>query len=462
MAFTPLNSAQPAQSSGFSPLDQAQAALGSSQAAMDQLNRPPAPQGFVNTTDPATGKPAQSIDWGNAPDSIPGSQIGKGIGTWWAKNAPTWLGGVGGTPAASQVAPGPTGEQIGGDVLRSVAIPAAIAAAPATITGAALAGAGIGAAQAGGQAMVDKGDVGQVAQQTAEGAALGGATGGLGGALGTGLQKLPSRLLSNVLPKLNPDNFEKLLTDTKFGTIKTMLSEAQSNANQLNSHIETELTKPEFAGPHPFSQNPFEATVAAFPQSEYAPHEIASAVREVVPGFSKLISKVDTGQADLKEINQLRQAIDANTKKRFTDTPQISNVKTMAAAFGDTLRQEVQSTAKATAPMFEEWSKELNMMSALSSASKKSSARSPINLMSLMSAMGGAAKGFSVGGPAGGIVGGLALPLVEEGLRTPGAAVAASKGADMAAGPVKASTGILANLASRLTGIGKQSDESGN
>lgn len=293
------------------------------------------------------------------------------------------------------------------------------------------------------------GDTGAMGTNAAIGAASPFAALGLQG-INSLAQKLPARLVQGALPKLDPSNIDKVLNETKLGSIDSLKAEATGKWRELSGQISSILNSEKYAKHFGNSNQAILDTVAAFPHSEYSPKDVVTAVKSVVPGFSKLVSKLENGFATLPEKNQLRQALDAATAKVFTDTPQVSGAKQIAAGLADSLRTEVQSIATETGPLFDDLSKEIDLRKALGATAKKMGNKKPVNLYSVMSALLGGAKGFAVGGPLGGVIGGVAAGATEELARSPGTAINAAKGIQ-AAGHLPNPAGLGAKFLGGMT-----------
>ena len=329
-------------------------------------------------------------------------------------------------------------EQFGGDILKTGAEAATALVAPETVGGAALAGGGIGAAQGAGGAMQQAQGPVDVAKEGLVGGAVGGATAGAVAGLGKLLSYLPSRLIQSALPKLKPENIPNVLQDTKLGTIGSMLEDSQGNVSNLGGQVQDILKSEQYASHIGDGNAAIDDALHSFPNSEYTRPDIISATKNVVPGQAALVTKLDNGTATLAEKNTLRQAIDAATKKIFTDSPQVSAQKQIAAALASSLRSEVQNTAPETKPIFAQLSKEINLRNALAATAKKLDSRSPINLYSILSFL----------------TGGLPAALGEEFARSPATSIAAGKATSVAAPALQRAASVIGGLSGGMTAGG--------
>lgn len=221
------------------------------------------------------------------------------------------------------------------------------------------------------------------------GAAFGAVTQGLGEGVQGALSALPNRLTRSILPKLAPGTEAQALANTKLGTIGSLLNDSNASVNNLGSQIRTILSHPDYITHTGEGNAAIQTAVAAFPHSNYTAKSVISAASNVVPAKAALVDKVAAGTATLAEKNTLRQALDAATKSRFTDTPKLSASKEVAGQLADALRKEVQSNAPETKPVFQKLSHELNLRNALASTNKKLQNKPFIGLLDIISALGG-------------------------------------------------------------------------
>lgn len=165
------------------------------------------------------------------------------------------LGNVFGTEAAAIAHPKqanqilstmPTPEQTIGAGIQAAAIPASIAAAPATIPGAIASGAGFGAATGAGAAMEKGAGVVDVAKAGAIGAGVGGATAGAVGLIGKGLQAAGDKILSSVIKPTSSDIKDgfSMSTVKKYdlgGSLSKMYDKTESTLSDLSQQLRDKL-----------------------------------------------------------------------------------------------------------------------------------------------------------------------------------------------------------------------------
>lgn len=186
-----------------------------------------------------------------------------------------------------------------------------------------------------------------------------------------GLTKvLPKSLIKAYFPATK-DISEHVLENTKLGFTKTMLENARNNVKELSGKIQSYLETHHGADVGNGSQA-IQDTLGAFPNSGYTTDKIVKTVKNLVPGEAKLVDKVVSGVATIPEKNVLRMALDKSVESVYTKLGGVNPAKKeLGATFAGFLRDEVKSIAKATVPIFDELSKEINVRKALFLANKK-------------------------------------------------------------------------------------------
>jgi len=323
-----------------------------------------------------------------------------------------------------------------GDTVGSIATPAMMALGGGeTVLGRAAAQAGLGGALGGSTALsAGKTDPGTVGASTLKGSVLGAGLSIGGDALSAFTSAMPDRIVQGALPKLKPGTAGYALKNTPLGTLSTMLKESNTTRSTLQDSVQTILKGDKYATAVGNGAKSMEDTLASFGNSELEnTKDVASAVKEVVPGQAKLVDKVANGTATLAEKNTLRSAIDQNTYKQFGDMPKLTFNKQVASTLANNLRTEVQSAAPETKPVFQKLSQEINLNKALGVAKTKADSSSgKIGLLDLVSAYAGIAS-HGISGALGSVVG-------ERAARSPAVAVGVAKG-------IKAATPVLGQLA---------------
>lgn len=217
------------------------------QAKLKPIAPPAAPAAQPQAT-AGNGIPAATpIDWTKS--KLPGAPTGQAIGTlggylFNAAKEKLGLAPKGSTARYDLSAPSP--KEVGGDIARSAGIIGGLAAAPASIGGAALAGGASGAAIAGGDTAVKKGSTGDILKS----AAIGGATGAATSGAFTGFSKLLSsagqKITESVIKPTKADIQDgfSVHTISKYdlgGSLPTMLDKTDAKLSALSKELSTKL-----------------------------------------------------------------------------------------------------------------------------------------------------------------------------------------------------------------------------
>lgn len=138
-------------------------------------------------------------------------------------------------------------EQLAGDTLKTGSELSAIAAAPVSVGGAVLAGAGIGASQAAGSALQNDASAKDVVKQGAIGGVIGGASGGAAAGIGQFLGVAGNYGLRNLIKPSKADVADGFSLDTikqykLGGTLYQMQDKTQRTINDLSGQLREKLT----------------------------------------------------------------------------------------------------------------------------------------------------------------------------------------------------------------------------
>lgn len=375
---------------------------------------------------------------GNAVNSIfPGKQVGQAIGTAVGAGitkAGDLLHGTNNYKNYDLSAPTPV--QVGGDIAQgalSVAAPGVGdgLGTAATIGANAALGASIGATGAVAQGQ----SVGQVAKQGAIGGLAGGALSAVGEGTKALSDHLPSWFAKAALPKMKDAAAFKYLPNEAGGYTRTaqetaaqyaldntkglsvtkMLEHSNQSTTGYNKQIQTILAHPEYKGNIGNGAQAIQDTLKQFENAQLTQGKVLSIAKSVAPSQAAIVDKVANGTATLAEKNALRVALDDGTKKIFIDHPNVSFQKQVGAAFANSLRGEVQTVAPETAPIFNKYSKELTLNSALQKANNKK--------QGVLGDLIAGGTGFASGG----LKGAAEAIAVERGLRSPTGQLLAGK-----------------------------------
>lgn len=344
--------------------------------------------------------PGQKV--GQAIGTLAGAAISKAKGTYdnYDLSAPTPLQVAGdvGQGALTVAAPGIGGETVGARIGANAAL-----------------GAGIGATGA----IANKKGIGDVAKSSLEGGLLGGAASGIGEVLSALTKNLPSWLTRGYLSKLKPGTEEDALNRISLGSPTKMLEKSTSAVKSYEDQVQSILNHPQYEEETGKVGNAISDVIDNHSDAELNPKKVVNILKQVAPNSKAIVQKVANGEATLAEQNALRKELDIATRKAYTDNPNLSFSKKVGKTMADFLRNNVQSTATETEPIFSEYSKEMNVNSALRDAVSKSKPK--ITLTDIAAGM----TGYKVGGLSGA---GEAV-LAEKILRNPSTGVAAAKGA---------------------------------
>lgn len=339
---------------------------------------------------------------------FPGQKIGDLIGSAYEKYGPSNL-----SPQERQYVDLPSATSVAGDVAQvGLTVGTLGLGTPETLAGRVGLNAAIGAGYgASGSLVNDNTNPADIAKSAAIGGTLG-TTLGLGGeALNMVTSRLPTRIAQKAIPGIDKETAQYALKNTSLGTPAKMYAESRAAVQSYEDQVQAILSHPEYKGVTVQPQSLAWQTIEKFPNSNYTPAEIVDTVKGLVPDQARIVDKLVKGDATLLDVNELRKSLDFVTKKRFTDAPQLSKSKELAAKFSDVLRNYVQSTAKETQPIFKNYSKELELRKALSKLAKKQESAKAIGLYDIVSLLGGHALG--------GIPGSIATFGLEKAYRSP-------------------------------------------
>lgn len=282
--------------------------------------------------------------------------------------------------AGDWVAPVP---QSGGDVLKDIGRgmqTAALGMPVESIGNAALMGAVSGA----GSGLEQTGTIQGAATQGLLGAGLGAA----GGGVSKFLQGIPARMTENAFKGLSPEEIQKVLQEKTIGSQAGLVNQSKRATAKLATQIDQILSNTSAQGAGDFA---IRATKTQFPEYAAATNRMLQKIKSIIPaGYDtglagigrdratilSYIDKIAEGTATLFEKNKVRSAIDAATSGGYAKLARAVNPSAgqdLAMTFASALRNEVKQSEPATAPLFEELAKEMNIKKVLSSVAKKKS-----------------------------------------------------------------------------------------
>lgn len=109
----------------------------------------------------------------------------------------------------------------------------------------------------------------------------------------------------------------------------------------------------------------FGNTIEGIPNSGETASSLIQNAKDLNPRNAGLWDKFAAGQANFKEINQLRSDLDSIVKKVFTDAPSVSWSKEKGAMLSSAMRDFIQSNAPETQPIFQRMSRLFQLKNAL-------------------------------------------------------------------------------------------------
>lgn len=363
----------------------------------------------TKSLDPGSEYPKPTLQ--QASDAVssifPGKQVGQAIGTLAGAGIAKVQGNYDNYDLSA-----PTPLQVSGDIAQgalTVAAPGVGGETAATRIGAnAALGAGIGATGA----IAEGKSAGDVATSGIEGTTLGGGISALGEGVNALTKNLPNWFVQKALPKLNPDNVDFATKNLTAGTVTSNLAKSTQAVKSSGQTIDSILSHPQYESEVGNIKNVVNNTLDKYPNAQLDSKKIGSIIKNIVPAQKDLVEKVIDGTANLKDQNQLRQVLDKQVYPKFTDTPSLTFNKQIAKVFGDSLRENVQSTAPETKPIFENFAKEINLNQALQTAKTKIAKGAPVSLYDIVSGVGGGIPGI----------------VAERAARTPAVLISAAKG----------------------------------
>lgn len=214
------------------------------------------------------------------------------------------------------------------------------------------------------------------------------AIGGVANKLSEITDTLPRRIVNNLLPQLKTEALKDYaIENLKVGKVDTMLETSSKALDSYDTQIKAILGHPDYSGVGVEGGKIIESTLSQFPNSEYTPESIYAKVKSQIPGSARLVTKLENGTLTLEEANTLRQAIDRVTYKSVIDSPEIKAGKELASSFGNALRSEVKTLAPETVPIFDGYSKEINLQKALQKLALKTAKKGAVSVKELLAAL---------------------------------------------------------------------------
>lgn len=258
--------------------------------------------------------------------------------------------------------------------------------------------AGLGALAGAGGSMAQGGGTGEVVKGGLIGGAVGGALGGAGELLSKATQYLPTRLARTFLPGTSKETAQYAV-DQGLGSPTKMLTQSDASLSKIGSGIESVLNHPELKGVTATAEDVYKGILSKYPEAGLTLENIGAELKKLIPLQKGLIDRLESGGLNAAELNRLKTAIGSATYKSVFDEPAVKAGKQIGnsayAAISDWLGQKVPSAA----PLFNEYTKELQLNGALQKAIRNGAKARPFTLRDIVALM----AGLGAGGPAGAV-----------------------------------------------------------
>lgn len=273
-----------------------------------------------------------------------------------------------------------------------------------------------------------------------QGAALGGVAGGALQGAGEGLsaltQYIPKSIISAKFPKLSEDAADYLVNNKPIGTAKQMYNATQTDMGRVGQEIGDTLEQPQYADRLINSQEVMGRAVAGDPNipksgltnSGATPLTLRKTLNSLVGKTSGgLINKLfpaegGIGSLTLSETHDLSSDLGNAIRKSFADQPNATQNKKVGQQLYFALTSSLKDNAPELSPLFEEYSKNAQIATALEKAVNKTGA---LGLTDYLTLLAGAGGGLPFGGSIPGAIGALAA---KRAIQSPTADIAAAKG----------------------------------
>lgn len=328
---------------------------------------------------------------------FPGKQIGEAIGTEIAKAGADEQG----KQFINKYEPGPTPLQVAGDVGQA----GLMVAAPGVGTGGSVLGrigslAALGAASGATGALAEgKDNIQDIGSSAGAGALTGGLLGGAGELAGAATKYLPYRIARSFLPGTNPETVNYAIKKG-LGTPGSMLKRSDASLTKVGSAIEQVLNKPEVETVLPITraEDILPQVLEQYPNAGLTPQLLADELKKLVPLQKGLVDKLFTEGLNAQELNNLKTAIGGATYKTVFDEPAVKAGKTLGNSLYHSISDYFKQKLPETTPLFEEYTKELQLNGALSKAVRSMEKGKVLTLRDILAFFGGNVLGGGVGG----------------------------------------------------------------
>lgn len=267
----------------------------------------------------------------------------------------------------------------------------------------------------------------ETTKSTVKGAGVGLALGAVGETLRVLVEKLPKRVVDDVVPARyqKPGVSEHVLANHKIRlNTDSLLNDARKASGGYKKQVSQILSQPEYSGKVGVDSagNILNDVLNKHSSSYVTASDVLANAKKVAPNVASKIDRFSRGNATLADINDIRAALDkANSTAfgRFVTSPALNFEKELALSFQNALRDFVQTTAPNTAPIFNNWSKEITWMRAIQRAQQKGTGSLSLGDLAFITA--GGVSGVLTGGVGGGVAGSILGFGTEKLLKSPAA-----------------------------------------
>lgn len=283
----------------------------------------------------------------------------------------------------------------------------------------------------------------------AEGALTGAALGGVGHGLSKILEAIPKSIMGNAFKGLNPEQISQALETKSIGTSKSLLGQTQKALEGYDAQISDLLKANATKGR---GNNAVIETLAQFPEYEGKTQKLLAKIKSLISAGNtagedrgtiiKYIDKIARNNATLAEKNAVRSALDHVTTGDYARLAKAMNPSAghdIGMTFAHSLRNEVKTLVPETAPIFDEFAKEVAFKDALKAAANKTGGL--IRWKDIVPFL----TGNSIAGPIGGFTGLAAERMAENPAVQFAGAKIANTGSKLAS-PVLQRAGLLPSL----------------
>lgn len=238
----------------------------------------------------------------------------------------------------------------------------------ASVVGNAAAGAGLGALSS----VAQGGGVSGALKNGLVGGVLGAGTGAVAPTVSKFVDSVPLRITQALGKDMTPESAQYMLDSKTIGTAGNLIKQAQDSAQNLRGKVGAILASDNYIDNVGNGAKAITDTMQEIPNSPLTKTvaSTVSQIKKVIPLQADLVDKIGMGTATLDQKAAVKTAIDGKLypKRGEIFTEKLSAARAIAKQFSDNLRQEIQTVAPETKPLYSEWSKEINLGKALSKA----------------------------------------------------------------------------------------------